>query len=90
MLDPQFVADCPYGPEALLFDEILEIDPAASRLVARMPAHAELPLTRDQRDVLSLIGSWSMWWMRTASNGNCGFKSKKHLRKPITAVANGK
>ena len=49
MLDPQFVADCPYGPEALLFDEILEIDPAASRLVARMPAHAELPLTRVQR-----------------------------------------
>jgi len=49
MLDPQFVADCPYGPEALLIDEILEVDVAASRLVARLPAHAELPLTRDQR-----------------------------------------
>ena len=49
MLDAEFVADCPYGPEALLFDEILEIDREASRLVARMPTHDTLPLTRDQR-----------------------------------------
>jgi hypothetical protein len=49
MLDPDFVADCPYGPEALLFDDILEVDRDASRLVARMPTHEALPLTRDQR-----------------------------------------
>jgi hypothetical protein len=49
MLDPDFVADCPYGPDALLFDEILTIDREASRLVARMPTHEALPLTRDQR-----------------------------------------
>jgi hypothetical protein len=26
VLDPQFVADCPYAAEAILFDEILELD----------------------------------------------------------------
>jgi hypothetical protein len=25
VLDPQFVADCPYAAEAILFDEILEL-----------------------------------------------------------------
>ncbi len=48
-LDPTFVADCPYGPGGLLIDEVLEVDPDASRVVARMPTHAELPLTREQR-----------------------------------------
>ncbi|MBK6811895.1 MAG: hypothetical protein IPG81_24005 [Sandaracinaceae bacterium] len=48
-LDPAFVADCPYGPGGLLLDDILSIDRDAGRVVARMPAHAELPLTREQR-----------------------------------------
>ncbi len=48
-LDPDFVADCPYGPGGLLLDEILEIDAARSLVRARMPTHAELPLTREQR-----------------------------------------
>jgi hypothetical protein len=49
VLDPDFVADCPYQPEAILFDEILEIDRDASRVVARMPTHDDLPLTSLQR-----------------------------------------
>ena len=49
MLDPSFVADCPYAPEAILFDEIVELDPEAGRLVARMPTHDRLPLTDLQR-----------------------------------------
>jgi 3-hydroxymyristoyl/3-hydroxydecanoyl-(acyl carrier protein) dehydratase len=48
-LDPEFVADCPYGPGGLLIDEIIEIDPAEGRVVARMPTHEDLPLTREQR-----------------------------------------
>lgn len=48
-LDPAFVADCPYGPDALFFDEVLEIDRDGDRIVVRMPTHAELPLTRHQR-----------------------------------------
>ncbi len=48
-LDPAFVADCPYAPDALLIDEIVEIDPARSQVVCRMPVHADLPLTRSQR-----------------------------------------
>jgi hypothetical protein len=48
-LDPAFVADCPYGPDALLIDDIVEIDRDAGRIVARMPTHVDLPLTRDQR-----------------------------------------
>lgn len=49
MLDPRFVADCPYAAEAILFDEILELDAEAGRLVARMPTHDRLPLTDLQR-----------------------------------------
>jgi hypothetical protein len=48
-LDPAFLADCPYAPDAVLLDEILEVDVPASRVRARMPTSAELPLTRDQR-----------------------------------------
>jgi hypothetical protein len=49
VLDPAFVADCPYAPEAMLLDDILEVDTAASRVRVRMPTHADLPITRDQR-----------------------------------------
>ncbi len=48
-LDPAFVADCPYGPGGLLLDAILEVDRDKSLVCARMPTHAELPLTREQR-----------------------------------------
>jgi len=49
VLDPGFVADCPYASEAILFDEILEVDREASRIVARMETRADLPLTALQR-----------------------------------------
>lgn len=49
VLDPAFVADCPYEPSALLIDDIVAIDREASSIVARMATTAELPLTRDQR-----------------------------------------
>ena len=48
-LDEAFVADCPYGPGGLLIDEIVELDPEHHRVVALLHAHAELPLTREQR-----------------------------------------
>lgn len=48
-LDPAFVADCPYGPTGLLIDDIVTIDRETSSIVATMPTHADLPLTRDQR-----------------------------------------
>lgn len=48
-LDSAFLADSPYGPGGLLIDEVLEVDRAVGRVVARMPVHAELPLTREQR-----------------------------------------
>src|SRR5258708_13753528 len=48
-LDPPFVADCPDGPEALLLDESGAIDRDTSTVVARVPTHDDLPLTRDQR-----------------------------------------
>jgi hypothetical protein len=50
MLDPAFIADCPYGPGGLLLDEILKIDVDESLVVVRMPTHADLPLTREQRN----------------------------------------
>lgn len=48
-LDPAFVADCPYGPEGVFIDEIVSVDREASRVVASMPTHADLPITRTQR-----------------------------------------
>jgi hypothetical protein len=48
-LDPEFVADSPYGPGGLLIDEVVQVDREAGRVVARMPVHADLPLTREQR-----------------------------------------
>jgi hypothetical protein len=48
-LDPHFLEDCPYAPEALLIDEVLEVNREQSMVRARMPVHAELPLTRSQR-----------------------------------------
>ena len=48
-LDPEFVADCPYGPGGLLLDDIVEVRADEGLVVARMPTHEELPLTREQR-----------------------------------------
>jgi hypothetical protein len=48
-LEPSFVADCLYGPEALLLDEILQVDKDKGFVRARMPTHENLPLTREQR-----------------------------------------
>ena len=48
-LDPEFAADCPYGPPGIVLDEIIEIDRDKSRLVATMPASPELPITNAQR-----------------------------------------
>ncbi len=48
-LDPDFVADCPYGPGGLLIDEILDIDRENHFVRCRMLATEDLPLTREQR-----------------------------------------
>ena len=48
-LDPAFVEDCCYLPGGLLIDEVLEVDRELSRVRVRMPTHAELPITREQR-----------------------------------------
>jgi 3-hydroxymyristoyl/3-hydroxydecanoyl-(acyl carrier protein) dehydratase len=48
-LDPEFVADCPYGPGGLLIDEVLHVDAEQQLVRARMPTYDELPLTREQR-----------------------------------------
>ncbi len=48
-LDPDFVKECLYLPEGLLIDDVLEVDLEQSRIVARMPTHADLPLTRSQK-----------------------------------------
>jgi hypothetical protein len=48
-LDPEFVADCPYASDALLIDEIVEVDREQSMVRVRMPSHADLPLTRSQK-----------------------------------------
>jgi predicted thioesterase len=48
-LDPAFVEDCCYGPGGLLIDEVLEVDRESSLVRIRMPTHADLPITREQR-----------------------------------------
>ncbi len=48
-LDPDFLADCPYSPEGVLLDEILQIDKEQHVVRARMSTSPDLPLTRFQR-----------------------------------------
>ncbi|HSO33503.1 MAG TPA: hypothetical protein VLT33_13310 [Labilithrix sp.] len=48
-LDPAFLADCPYGPGGLLIDEVVSVDHERHQVVARMPTHDDLPITREQR-----------------------------------------
>jgi hypothetical protein len=47
--DDAFVADRLYGPEVLLFDELLSVDREESRVACRMPTADSLPFTRTQR-----------------------------------------
>src|ERR1700676_277547 len=48
-IDPELLADCPYGPGGLLIDEILEVDAALNLVRGLMPTFDDLPLTREQR-----------------------------------------
>ena len=48
-LEPAFIADCPYGPDGILIDDIVRIDRDTSTIVATMPTRADFPLTREQR-----------------------------------------
>jgi 3-hydroxymyristoyl/3-hydroxydecanoyl-(acyl carrier protein) dehydratase len=48
-LAPDFVADCPYGPDGILIDNIVSIDRDTSTIVATMPTRADFPITREQR-----------------------------------------
>jgi hypothetical protein len=47
--DESFLSDLPYDPEVLLFDALLELDHAESRVACRMPTVETLPFTRSQR-----------------------------------------
>jgi hypothetical protein len=47
--DRELLDDLSYEPEVLLFDQLLELNEAQSLVRCRMPAHADLPLTRSQR-----------------------------------------
>src|SRR5215471_10993389 len=47
--DPAFIADLPYGPEVLFFDELLEIDREKNLLRCRMPTDRPMPFVTAQR-----------------------------------------
>src|SRR5580704_15151819 len=47
--DPAFLADLPYDPEVLFFDELLELDRDKSTILCRMPTDERMPFTRSQR-----------------------------------------
>jgi len=47
--DAEFLADLPYDPEVLLFDDLMLVDRDQSRVVCRMPSTDTLPFTRSQR-----------------------------------------
>jgi hypothetical protein len=44
-----FLADCPYEPDVLFFDELLEVDADKSLIRARMPTDVPMPFTSSQR-----------------------------------------
>jgi hypothetical protein len=47
--DEAFLADLPYSPEVLFFDELLELDPEQKLVRCRMPTSDDMLLTRSQR-----------------------------------------
>lgn len=47
--EQRFLDDLPYEPAVLLFDRLLEIDAAASRVRCRMPTDRPIPFTIHQR-----------------------------------------
>src|ERR1700722_3004908 len=47
--DPAFLADLPYDPEVLFFDELTELDREKSLVRFRMPTSDAMPITRSQR-----------------------------------------
>ena len=46
---PEFLADMPYEPTVLFFDQIEELDREASRVICRMPTLQPMPFTDQQR-----------------------------------------
>jgi hypothetical protein len=47
--DRSFLSDLPYDPSVLLFDRILELDPAQNRVACRLPTDQPIPFTDQQR-----------------------------------------
>jgi hypothetical protein len=47
--EEEFLADLPYDPEVLLFDELLDVDPVNNIVRCRMPTDQPLPFTSSQR-----------------------------------------
>jgi len=47
--DDAFLADLPYHPDVLLFDQLLEVDREKRLVRCRMPTRDDLPITRSQR-----------------------------------------
>jgi hypothetical protein len=78
-LDPQFVADCPYAPDALLLDDVLRVDAEKSEVLVRMPTHEGLPLTRDQRTHPLLHPRHVSGGLMVHMTGMVGFVHAYHL-----------
>ena len=47
--DEAFLADLPYSPDVLFFDQLLEVDAEKNLVRCRMPTDVSLPLTEAQR-----------------------------------------
>jgi hypothetical protein len=47
--EPDFLADLPYDPEVLLFDQLLDVNVDASLVACRMPTDRPMPFTSSQR-----------------------------------------
>ena len=48
-LTDELLAHCPYAPDAVFIDEIVEMDKQAGRIVLRVPTRADMPLVCHQR-----------------------------------------
>lgn len=48
-LPAEFVDDALYGPDGLLIDEVLLVDPTENLVRVRMPVHEGLPITSTQK-----------------------------------------
>lgn len=77
--DDAFLADCPYDPEVLLVDELLEVDREKSLVRCAWHTHPDMPITRSQRSHPVRHPSHVAGALMVQASGMLGFVHAYHI-----------